>query len=85
MELELGHKTSEHQTFQTKLASAEEQSRDMKKHLEVLKESVGAKDLQITHLQTDVSGLLLLRSALSARFHLILFTSDWSPKSQAGK
>lgn len=62
---ELSKKESELLALQTKLETLNNQNSDCKQHIEVLKESLTAKEQRAAILQTEVS------------FHLTLRLTDW--------
>lgn len=50
------------QALQTKLETLTNQNSDCKQHIEVLKESLGAKEQRANTLQTEVSGTVQLQT-----------------------
>lgn len=59
---ELNKKESEMQALQTKLDTLTNQNSDCKQHIEVLKESLSAKDQRANTLQTEVRKCTLIRT-----------------------
>ncbi|CAB1336037.1 unnamed protein product [Coregonus sp. 'balchen'] len=77
---ELNKKESEMQALQTKLDALTNQNSDCKQHIEVLKESLSAKEQRSTTLQTESESQQLPTNTLSALtpevLHLPVFDDD---------
>lgn len=65
---ELSKKESELLALQTKLETLSNQNSDCKQHIEVLKESLTAKEQRAAILQTEVLDLLIVKSNRNIEF-----------------
>lgn len=59
MELEVGQKRTELQTNQARLTAAEDQTNELRKRIDLMKDSMTTKDQQISLMQADVRILFL--------------------------
>lgn len=59
---ELNKKESEMQALHTKLETLTNQNSDCKQHIDVLKESLAAKEQRANTLQTEVSGSMFINT-----------------------